>query len=1157
MVHFKRVRMNGFKSFVEKTDVDIVQGLTGVVGPNGCGKSNLVEAIRWSMGETSSKRMRGGSGSMEDVIFNGTANRPRRSFAEVTVILDNSDRSAPPQYAECDEIEVVRRIERDHGSSYKINGKPVRARDVQLLYADMMSGASSPFLISQGKMTQMITAKPAERRVLLEEAAGITGLYARRHEAELRLRATDNNLKRVEDVLGGMDTRLNSLKKQARQASKYRTLATQIRQLEVMIATLDYRNAYSQLREIERVYGEAESLVAERLLVVTGLTETQNSQSQDLPDLRMKDAEFAASLQTQKLALQRLEDEEQRLSNEIRESKAQLDQAQLDHAHETTTLTENTTIIERLDAEEATLKADHENEGAKLQEKEAQKDARDAEVSRLEEKLQTLTEQFADVRARRQSLENQINADRNRLEQLRDRLARVETQLAEKQETLRAGDQATPLREALEILEKTAETLRAAMQSLESNLTESRSKLDTTRETFQQKQREKGKLDAEIATLTEIVEAYAEGNFKPVLEDISADEGFETALSKALGDALMASLDESAPVVWKIRNVTDLPALPAGMSALEPHIKAPAAVKLALSQIGVVESEDEGHAISQQLKPGQALVSRDGAYWRWDGLYMKATAADRHAIQLKQKNRLAELVVMVAPLEAELAAAKIAFEEVQAKVETLQTERRETQNTLQSTDQDIRIKRSELNRAIESQSALQAELAKLEEALSQARIDSEALEQRVAENASELDTFDEVAMAAQQEEIETLRAELVTARESMHDAIRELEQVRQEHARRASRLQAIEYERTSLQNRCARATERLAELSEREQTLTQKIESLQQRPGEIRDIKERLLSRIAEIESEKSVISDQLAAAESDLNDTNKALKSAENDLTEAKERRAHAQATVAARQQQIETIIQQIRDQFDMTPEELSTQAEIDPENPPVLEQMRHEREKAVRDRDMIGPVNLRADVEAEELETELGTMLKERDDLAQAIDELRSAINTLNKEARERLNTAFNQVNTYFQQMFTRLFGGGSAHLSLIEADDPLQAGLEIFAQPPGKVLQSLTLLSGGEQTLTATALIFAIFMTNPSPICVLDEVDAPLDDANVDRFCDVLTEFAAKGETRFILITHHRLTMARMDRLYGVTMAERGVSQLVSVDLNKQLDFLDEAA
>lgn len=1156
MVQFTKLRLTGFKSFVDRTEMEIAPGLTGIVGPNGCGKSNLVEALKWSMGENSAKRMRGGTGSMEDVIFNGTSARPPRSFAEVSIVLDNADGSAPAAYPG-DEVEVTRRIERDKGSSYRINGKSVRARDTQLFYADIQCGAGSPFLISQGKVTTLITSKPSERRMLLEEAAGITGLYARRHEAELRLRATENNLKRLEDIVGGMEGRLQSLKKQSRQAAKYRNLSAQIRQLEVMISALDYRAAAAQLIEIERTFGSHDSVVGEKMLLVSNLTKTHETQSEDIPELRQRDAEIGAALQTQMIALQRLEDEEQRLTNAIADTKSQLERTTGDRNHETQTLNENTGIVERLEAEEKTILADREQNDAVLIEKQDQQESCQKTVATLEAELSSLTEQFAETRARKQSLEQQINADRNRLQNVRDRLNRVETALTEKQAVQRAEDRATPLRDALETLEKQAETLRAELQVTETTLATTRGEQDAAREAMQTAQRERSRLQAEIDTLKTIVEAYAQGSFRPVLDDIRADDGFETALSKALGDTLMASLEDDAPVIWKKREIADLPTLPAGVTILEPHIRAPEQMKLALSQIGVVESDEQGHAASTSLKPGQALVSREGAYWRWDGLYMKATSADRHAIQLKQKNKLEELTVQLPGVIEAAENAQNVVTGLTEKVDTLQNTRRETQQVLQTTDNEIRTKRHELNRAIEEQSALQAEMAKLEEALSLARVEADELDGRVTENARELDTFDEAAIAQTQTDIESLRSRLTEAREALHQSIRVLEIARQEESRRQARLQAIGDERVNLQNRNVRARERLAELDQREAALTEKLETLKKRPGEIQESKEELLSTIAEIQKEKAITSDKLNVAEGELGETTKALKQAESELSEAREHRAHAQATVTAKMQYLDVLKQQIRDQFDMTPEDLLGNAAADLENAAPLDQLRSQRERAVRDRDMIGPVNLQADIEAEELEKELATILSERNDLGQAIDELRQGIHKLNKEARERLHTAFNLVNAHFQNMFKRLFNGGSAHLALIDSDDPLEAGLEIFAQPPGKALQSLSLLSGGEQTMTALALIFGMFLTNPAPICVMDEVDAPLDDANVDRVCDTLREFADKGETRFLVITHHRLTMARMDRLYGVTMAERGVSQLVSVDLNKQMDFLDEIA
>lgn len=1158
MIQFSKLRLNGFKSFVEKTELDIGQGLTGIVGPNGCGKSNLVEALRWSMGETSSKRMRGGSGSMEDVIFNGTERRPARNFGEVTVVLDNSAHTAPAMFNEAEEIEVVRRIEREKGSDYKINGKTVRARDVQLLYADLMSGAGSPYLVSQGKVTAMIQAKPVDRRMILEEAAGITGLYARRHEAELRLRAADNNLKRLDDIVGGMEGRLQELKKQARQAARYRNLSAQIRQLEVMIGTMEWRRAHERLTDIKSSFDEIESKVAERMLTVSQLTRTQNTQSADLPDLRQQDAEFGARLQVQKLALQRLEDEAQRIEATVEDARLQLVQVTNDRAHEDESLSENSAVLEKLESEEVTLKAGEENQEREIAVREETRNQIQVEVDQLESEFTTLMQAVASDKAKREGLEQQIATDQGRMDAVKSRLVSVRDQLQIKKADSGQDEAIAALRADIEALEVETENLRDTIEALENAITEARSKREEAREVTQLRSTEKSRLEAEVRTLESVLDMYSEEGFKAVLDEVQADEGFETALSRALGDTLMASTDEAAPIVWaeSTISVADLPALPYGAVVLEPRVKAPHALKLALSQIGVVDTGAQGQELARQLKVGQSLVSRDGAYWRWDGLHIKAEAADRHAIQLKQKNQLAELKNRLPGVEEDLSAARIVLEEAEIVLSKAQEDLKQARGQQSQSEYTLRDRRINLNRSVEAQASRQAELGRLEEALTIAENDIVTLEAAVTVSRRELEAFDDATLAERQMKVDTSREKLTSARTRLQEAISDLEIIRQDQNRRKGRLHAIADERVNLSNRCVRARERLRELDERQEQLTAKINELVERPAEIRKDSEGLLSIISEIEAEKSVVADKLATLEAELNETNKGLKEAESALSEVREARAHAMATISERQSHMEEIKTHIQDQFNMSPEELAAEAALDVENLPNLEELKAQREKDVRSRDLIGAVNLRADEEAEEMEKELSGIFTERDDLMQAIAELRNGIQMLNKEARERLTKAFDDVNHHFKDMFTRLFRGGQAHLKMIDSDDPLEAGLEIFAQPPGKALQSLSLLSGGEQTLTAVALIFAMFLTNPAPICVLDEVDAPLDDANVDRFCDVLQEFAARGETRFLVITHHRLTMARMDRLYGVTMTERGVSQLVSVDMNQQFDFLEAA-
>lgn len=1158
MIQFNKLRLTGFKSFVDRTELDIGPGLTGIVGPNGCGKSNLVEALRWVMGENSAKRMRGGG--MEDVIFNGTSSRPQRNFAEVALLLDNSDRSAPAAYNSEDEIEVTRRIERDHGSLYKINGKTQRARDVQMLFADTVTGANSPALVSQGRVTAMINAKPQERRLILEESAGISGLYARRHEAELRLRAADNNLQRLQDLTGSMEARFGALKKQARQAVRYRELSAEIRQVEVTIACLEWKLLSNRIEAARTKFGEAESRVAEHMTTVNQLSQTQNVQSEDLPELRKAEAEAAAALQANKLALQRLDDQERDLQNQLSEAREQLEQLKADRDHEKQSLGENSSILERLESEEKSLIENRKNEDTMLAEKKSIKARLEEKVLTLEQDYEAFMGKVAESKASRQALEKQVAADESRLLVAQERQEALTEDLAKARSRFDEDSKLDELKQEIISLETQVSEGRAAFETAQTALNDARETVETTRTVAQDTEKKKAGTQTEIDTLKSVLQSDTQDSFKPILDDIQTEKGFETALSRALGDTLMASTDGQAPVIWLEReyNVSDFPALPSGVDQLEPHVKAPRHLKAALSLIGVVDTVDAGANAAAALKPGQSIVSRDGAYWRWDGLHIKPEASDRHALALQQKNRLKDLerdlpsLIAAAEQAAQaFEAAKQARDDAQEKVENLQSATRESERALT-------MRQNELNRATEERSGLFAEIAKLEEALSRCAEDIVTYTASIADNAKALEAYDERTQETQSEEIEKLRTRLVEARDGLREAVRELDSLEQEQSRRMARLHAIADERVNLQNRSIRSRERIKEQDEREGTLTEKLESLENRPQTITNDREALLDKISTLENARNQSADRLAVVENELGDTNKALKEAENLLTEAREARAGAQATVSAGEEQLSEMLLSIEEHFSAAPQALAAEAKLDlnAETLPAIEPLKADKEKMIRSRDMIGPVNLRAEVEATELEKELSGILEERNDLIQAIEELREGINKLNKEARERLLAAFDHVNAHFQRLFVQLYGGGQAHLKLIESDDPLDAGLEIFAQPPGKTLQSLSLLSGGEQTLASIALIFAMFLTNPSPICVLDEIDAPLDDANVNRVCDLLDEIAARGETRFLIITHHRLSMARMDRLYGVTMAERGVSQLVSVDLNKQMDFLEAA-
>lgn len=1159
MVQFARLRLQGFKSFVEKTELEIAPGLNGIVGPNGCGKSNLVEALRWAMGESSAKRMRGDG--MDDVIFNGTSQRASRNIAEVSLLLENKDRKAPAQYNGQDEIEIVRKIERDKGSHYRINGKTVRARDVHMFFADSVSGANSPALVSQGRVTEIIKAKPMERRLILEDSAGISGLFVRRHEAELKLKAADANLLRIEDLLSGMEVRLNSLRRQAKQAARYRNINAQIRQLEIAIAYVEYQTILNRIKDTKAQFEAAESAVAEKLGVVTQLTKTQNTQSEDLPELRRKEAEAAAALQAARLALQRIEDEAARQAEMLREAEANLERVSADQSHEESNLKDTDEALARLEQELENIVRQQDGSQGLIEKKKAAYEALEAEVSALDDRYNAQMQAVADVNARRGSLEQQIAQNSKRLETLFSRKEQLEQDRAAMLTQSSQGDDKAPaLLADIEAAKKTIATLEAQKVQLEADTASYREKLEAAVPAKREAQDKLSALQVEVEMLEQFFDKQESGDFAAVLDDIAPESGFEKALSRALGDSLMASLDEAAPVSWRTRTALgDLPALPAGCKVMADHVKAPAVLKAALSQIGYVADAGQGAVLRDSLKVGQSLVCADGTCWRWDGLCVKAEAADRHAVHMEQKNKLAALRKDLPALEKKREAAAAALDSLEEASEAARMRLQSVGNDLRVAENLLHTKQVELVQVQEQRSRFEEKTRNADENIRLVNEDIQTLEEVLKWDRDRLANLSDGSHEEQEKKLESLRGELSEKRDSYNEALRVYERFVQEQNSLKARERAIADERVNLKNRNIRSRERLKELSERQAGLSQRLTELKDTPADDNATKERLLDKISGLERARDAAAELLSVCEKEVYETGRALKEAESTLGDMREKRAAAQATLAGIQESLETLTAMVVENFSMEPRALQTHLTIEiPEalGAEYLAGLKGQKDQQVQERERMGAVNLRAEEELEALDKEVSGLFGDRDELIQAISELRGGIATINKEARERLIKAFDTVNGHFQQLFTQLFVGGNAHLALVGSDDPLEAGLEIFAQPPGKALQSLSLLSGGEQTMASIALIFAMFLTNPSPICVMDEIDAPLDDSNVDRVCNLLESIAARGETRFLVVTHHRLTMARMDRLYGVTMAERGVSQLVSVDLQQSFDFLEAA-
>ncbi|MHA1565443.1 MAG: chromosome segregation protein SMC [Alphaproteobacteria bacterium] len=1142
-MHFTKLRLSGFKSFVEPTDLYIAPGLTGVVGPNGCGKSNLFEALRWVMGETSAKQMRGGE--MDNVIFGGTATRPARNVAEVVIHLDNSDRTAPAAFNDYDDIEISRRIEREKGSVYRINGREVRARDVQILFADQATGPRSTALVSQGRIGAIIGAKPKDRRGLLEEAAGISGLHSRRHEAELRLRAAETNLERLDDVIVTLDEQLQGLKKQARQARRYRNISDHIRQTEAAVLHHRWTTAQADVEAAKTTFVTAENTVAELTRRVATATTQRENTAQALSPLRQAEVELAAEVQRLTLANASLDAEEERVATQQRQAATHKTQIAEDLRRESVLDEDAATALRQLAATQLELQDAGTTDAETTKETQQNLQQAAAAANAIEQEHTQLTEIVASGEARKTALEREITSLRGRADSLGQRFTQVS-------DDYRRLDGEAKDRTALQ-------AAQAAVAAAEIALTAAREKFDTAEHTragaqqaadAAQEQRhtaaeQRARVRAEIAALTDMLASTAPGDWQPVLDSVQVDPGYETALGAALGEDLDAATSDTAPKHWRTLPATPGQALPAQAEPLGRFVRGAAALSRRLAHIGVVKDARDGEQLAPNLALGQRLVSLAGDLWRWDGYTVKAGASSAAAVRLEQRNRLNKLA-------ASLKTAEARFAETEAALNSAQGNTRQTGDNERDARQAQRQAESALHDARETHASLARKAATATDRIAGLQESAARLEQELGEVTGRLTaalediaSFDD--LTAQREQVVAARQRLSESRGSQAQAQAAVDQLARDIQDRQRRLAAIAQDRDSWAQRQQNAKARVIELQQRDAALTAELAGLATRPGEIEQQRHTLLDSLSRAQTRRTDAADRVALGETAATEADRTLKSAEVTLAQAREQRVRVEAHVAQTEQTRATVRERITERLECRPEEvLAIGGFADAAALPEQEASERKLERLLRERDGMGPVNLRAEQEAEELDEQITTMQSERTDLLAAIARLRQAIASLNRQARQRLMTSFTEVDRHFQELFVRLFGGGRAHLELTEADDPLDAGLEIFASPPGKVLQSLSLLSGGEQALTAVALLFAVFQTNPAPICVLDEVDAPLDDANVDRFCNLLQDIAADGDTRFLIVTHHRMTMARMDRLFGVTMPERGISQLVSVDL-----------
>ncbi|MFC0409726.1 chromosome segregation SMC family protein [Roseomonas elaeocarpi] len=1328
-----RLRIAGFKSFAEPQTVEVLPGLTGIVGPNGCGKSNVVEALRWAMGESNARAMRGGG--MDDVVFAGTASRAARNHAEVALSLEDAAGLAPPPNAETTELEIVRRIERGEGTGYRINGREARGRDVSTMFADLGSGSRSSGMVSQGKVAALIGAKPEERRQVLEEAAGIAGLRARRHEAELKLRQAETNLTRAEDLRAQLERQRDGLRRQAKQAARYRNLSGLTRDAEAEWLSLLAARTEAALIAARNDGARAQAALQAAENEATRAAVAAHGAANAVAAPREAEGLARALLERRRVEAENFSAEEARAREALEAAEARLAQVEQDRAHAAGIAAEAEAAANRLAAEDAALVAELDALPDRLEAAEAaHAEARDAlreaerEAERATEAAATAAADEASRRAAAEAAEARLHRAAGALARLEAErreaeavlpppealpaaetalqeaeaarlaadaaleaagLARVAAQDAHVAARLRADSAAATRNRAVAdrdtaaaraeragresrtvaaerdklvaarlpegVLDAADRAAAAAEEALEAATARSaaaeaaadaaRAALAAARAAVAEAMAQRARLDGEAQGLEALLRAEAGADDAPLLDAAMVPPGLEAAIGAALGEALEAAAEHTAARHWRLLpRLAETAPLPPGVEALNTLVDAPPALSRALSHVGLLPEGETGEHLHHALLPGQAIVSRDGGLWRWDGHAVRPGQPSAGAIRLQRRNRLRALAAERAAAEAAISRGRDDAAEAEAAEKRAAADgiaAREARRTAEAHLGRTRAEAARLSTEAATLAAREAALAPRVEAA--AREDAEATRALLAAETALRDLPDLAAVAAARDAARAAEAEAVAAegnlRSGRRDVVARLDAARTARdrllaatSRAESRLAAIlpEIERALAEQRDAQASAeatgnataaslpearaaaeaaraavgaardregsaraavtavlgergrigarrnalhaerdtwatrgrdanaRLAELEARAEAARTACRLAAEAPDSTAARREAAGRVLAEAEAAHAAAVAAMEAAETALRDTAEARRTAEAAHAAARENRLAADAARQRAEDAAGALMARVAERLGpdaalpAAPEDLSEAAE---------ERARRKAERLAREREEMGPVNLRADTEVAEIEARLAGLDAERDSVATAINRLRGSVGHLNREARGRLRAVFDRVDAEFRNLFTTLFGGGQAQLALVGSDDILEAGLELFAEPPGKKLSSLSLLSGGEQALTALSLIFAVFRCQPAPVCVLDEVDAPLDDANVERLCNLL-EIMAKDDgagrpTRFLVVTHHPLTMARMHRLYGVTMQERGVSRLLSVDLSGAAELVGEGA
>ena len=1146
---FTRLKITGFKSFVDTTVLDIKPGLTGLVGPNGCGKSNIVEAMKWNMGEAGPSRLR--AGEMNDIIFAGTKGRPSRNSAEVTLTIENNNEELLQAYTDSSEIEVSRKIEKDDGSTYQINNKEVRQRDVQILYADIAIGSRSNAIVDQGQVGKIINSKPQERRQILEEAAGISGIHARKHETELKLKSTETNLDKLEEIITNDVSRLKELSRQSNQAKRYKTISENIRKLE---ATILYQRWNSNKEKIEINKKQLESCtenVNQITRKIASVSLQQQNIENDLPALREENQKYSNILNKLKVEYDILIKEEESISLEKAKQKDTIKNLiaeifneeklfkELDIQYKELTTNINTIKINTTDININELKENLEN----LKKEEAYNSEKLTESERA---LAYNTSQIENLQNEIVKLKLQKEETKNNLQKNIEEIKNLNTISKENNEKDVFLNKIDILKKKLKDEDSKEISTLKKLDIIVKKIKNLNEKIDQKKIVLQNKLRSIDQYNASKDILTKLFESD-EKNI--VINYLKFPNGFEKAIEAALGHGLKASLEKSS-IEWRNIDQQSLKSLPEGIKSLSDYTKGVPEVLNILKLTGLVDTSEQGDLLQHKLIPGQQLVTKNGGLWRWDG-YTHTENAKTPANQILQnKTNLIELTSKINSLQSEISNHETDILNLNSEINSSENNKIDNSAVLLKINNskiDIRSiiekEQSAMSIYIENNNVNKTKLAILESSKSK----NEYLFKKLS---------NELAICLKKElsvsQIEDLKKNINQITSKNNEKKIELNNYFSVYQKelsaidnRENHLNQLVNEKSRLDSQINNIKNRIKNLKYNKNHLELDIKNLDLKPIQIEKLKLKIFNEIDNLKKKSNNISEKLLNKENENKSILNELKTYNEELINYREDKARQESLLQQSIERNNEDRERIYEKLKITPDKFNEIIDLSIETQGI-EESNLTLEKLIIQRERIGPVNLVAEEDSEKLRIKLEEIDKEKEDLINAINKLRSSIRAINKEARARLLEAFDEVNKHFKELFTNLFGGGEAYLNLEGSDDPLESGLELMASPPGKKLQQMSLLSGGEQALTAMALIFSVFLTKPSPICVLDEVDAPLDESNVDRFLDLIDSISKKSETRFLVISHHRLTMARMDRLYGITMQEPGVSQLVSVSL-----------